>query len=51
MGSRHFLFLLVLLLIIFAGSALNANQQFKFYMTSESGLQGDSVDQSMEEPI
>ena len=44
MGSRHFLFLLVLSLSIFAGSALNANQQFKFYMTSASGYQGDSVE-------
>ncbi len=44
MGSRHFLFLLVLSLSFFAGSALNANQQFKYYMTSASGLPGDSVD-------
>ncbi len=44
MGSRHFLFLLVLSLTVCASSALNANQQFKFYMTSTSGLQGDSVD-------
>ena len=44
MGSRHFLFLLVLSLSIFAGSVLNANQQFKYYMTSASGLQGNSVD-------
>ncbi len=34
----------LLSLSIFAGSALNANQQFKYYMTSESGLQGDSVE-------
>ncbi len=44
MGPRHFLFLLVLSLSIFAGSTLNANQQFKFYLTSASGLQGDSVE-------
>ncbi len=44
MGSRHFLFLLVLSLTVCASSALNANQQFKYYMTSASGLQGDSVE-------
>ena len=44
MGPRHFLFLLVLSLTVCASSALNANQQFKFYMTSASGFQGDSVD-------
>ncbi len=44
MGSRHFLFLLVLSLTVSTGSTLNANQQFKYYMTSASGLQGDSVD-------
>ncbi len=44
MGSRRFLFLLALSLSIFAVSALNANQQFKYYMTSASGLQGGSVD-------
>ena len=44
MGSRRFLFLLVLSLTVCASSALNANQQFKFYMTSESGVQGGSVD-------
>ena len=49
MGSRRFLFLLALSLTVCASSALNANQQFKYYMTSASGLQGDSVDQSMEE--
>ncbi len=44
MESRHFLFLLVLSLSIFAGSALNANQQFKYRLTSASGPQGDSVE-------
>ncbi len=44
MGSRHILFVLVLWLSCFAWSALNANQQFKYYMTSASGLQGSEVE-------
>ena len=44
MGSRRFLFLLAVLVALVVGPALNANQQFKYYMTSASGLQGDSVE-------
>ncbi len=44
MGSRRFLFLLALSVALLVGPALNANQQFKYYMTNASGFQGDSVD-------
>ncbi len=44
MGSRRFLFLLALSVAFLVGSALNANQQFKYRLTSASGLQGDSVE-------
>ncbi len=44
MGSRHFLFVLVLSLSCFAWSGIHANQQFKYTVTPGSGLPGSSVD-------
>ncbi len=45
MGPRHFLYLLVLTLTVcVVGSAVGANQQFKFTVTPGSGLSGSRVD-------
>ena len=45
MGPRHFLYLVVLTLTVcVVGSAVGANQQFKFTVTPGSGLSGSRVD-------